>query len=822
MFKNLKIGKKLLVLVLCGILTSILIGTAGIMSMCSLGNASHQLGNRQMPAIICMENANIAQNMISTCERGLLNRRVAGKTRESQFEKIRLSQEEARTAFAQYERMPKSEKEAQLWENAKRAWDEWEKGMLYFVELSRQRDSLTNSGKSADSPELVKIDQELFKNSSLSDTGLREKFLAANKALTELIDLIVNNGQNEAKNAAAIFRSGIITIIVMFAFGLLLLVCFGIFIANCITKPVKQAVEVADAIAQGDFSKQINIDSKDEIGEMAIAINRIPQTLNRINEQFQNLAEAAADGNMAFRGATAQFSGEYKRIIEIINTTLNSIAQPIDRALHVIDRMAVNDYTQTVATDGLKGDYLKIAEAVNNVKARVTNLQNTIEQISAGNISDLAKYEKIGRRCEQDKLMPAVITMMQAIKRLIDDAEKLAQAGQEGQLDVRADVNAHQGAFREIIMGVNEFIEAVAQPVGKVIGTMQEMAKGNLTTRVNGNYKGEFAELQENINASLSSLETTIGQVAEAVQQVNSGSQQIADASQSLSQGATEQAASLEEITSSMTEIGSQITQNATSAGQAASLSNEAKTAAETGEKNMGKMVEAMRDINLSSQEIAKVNKVIDDIAFQTNLLALNAAVEAARAGVHGKGFAVVADEVRNLAGRSAKAAKETAEMIDASTKKAENGLSVAESSAVAFKQIVEGIIKVATLASEIAVASNEQAQGISQVNQGLGQIDQVTQQNTANAEETAAAAEELSGQANHLLTLAGQFQISQAPAVQNRTTGTNVPATITPERRTPTRTAKQRHQDATPSTRGKGKPAQELIAFDQDDFGKF
>ena len=346
-------------------------------------------------------------------------------------------------------------------------------------------------------------------------------------------------------------------------------------------------------------------------------------------------------------------------------------------------------------------------------------------------------------------------------RRTSSDTDRLAQAGSAGELDVRANAQGHKGKYAEVIEGINSFIEAVATPMQEVTVIMKQMADGDLTCRINGDYQGQFAELKENINESLARMENVIGQVSEAVQQVTAGGQQIADASQSLSQGATEQAASLEEITSSMAQIGSQITSNAENSNNANRLSTGAKGAATDGSENMRKMVDAMKDISVSSQQIAKVNKVIDDIAFQTNLLALNAAVEAARAGVHGKGFAVVAGEVRNLAGRSAKAAKETAEIIEESIRKVDNGLKVAEHTHEAFNTIVDGIVKVSDLAGEIAIASNEQAQGISQVNQGLGQIDQVTQQNTAHAEETAAAAEELSGQATQLQNLIRQFKLS-------------------------------------------------------------
>jgi len=227
-----------------------------------------------------------------------------------------------------------------------------------------------------------------------------------------------------------------------------------------------------------------------------------------------------------------------------------------------------------------------------------------------------------------------------------------------------------------------------------------------------------------------------------------------------------------------MTEIGSQTRHNADSAQQANQLAGAAKGAAEKGSARMGEMVKAMGEINASSQEIAKLITVIDDIAFQTNLLALNAAVEAARAGRHGKGFAVVAEEVRNLAARSAKAAKETSELIESSKSKVGNGTEIANQTAAALLEIVEGVTKAADLVGEIAAASNEQAQGIAQVGQGLSQIDKVTQQNTATAEETASAAEELASQASVLQEQVAQFKLKGQPP--QRLAGPNLPQSAT------------------------------------------
>ncbi len=322
----------------------------------------------------------------------------------------------------------------------------------------------------------------------------------------------------------------------------------------------------------------------------------------------------------------------------------------------------------------------------------------------------------------------------------------------------------------------------VARPLENAVKLAQQVAAGNLSSRIEVHGKDETGQLMQALKDMNASLQQIVGQVRQGTDSIATASSQIASGNQDLSVRTEEQASSLEQTAASMEELTSTVKQNAANAQQANQLAGVASQVAVRGGAAVGQVVQTMSDINASSRKIVDIIGVIDSIAFQTNILALNAAVEAARAGDQGRGFAVVASEVRTLAQRSASAAKEIKQLIDDSVRKVEEGNGQVEQAGKTMEEIVTSVRRVTDIMSEITAASHEQTAGIEQINQAVTQMDQMTQQNAALVEEAAAATDALQGQAAALSKVVSVFQL--APGAGPRATA--LPAALsTPQPRT-------------------------------------
>jgi methyl-accepting chemotaxis protein len=354
------------------------------------------------------------------------------------------------------------------------------------------------------------------------------------------------------------------------------------------------------------------------------------------------------------------------------------------------------------------------------------------------------------------------------ITKPLEVIHKIAnQAGETGDLtfsdEVVAECKSYAAYQDEIGQTIGSFTTMMDHIIEKS-EVLVKVAAGDLTVEVKS--LGDRDTLGNELKEMIHKLSGIFSGINTASVQVSTGANQVADAAQLLAQGATEQAATVEQLSASINEVATQTKASSDMANRAADVAGNVRSKAEQGNQLMGQMVEAVQNISVSSAEISKVIKVIDDIAFQTNILALNAAVEAARAGQHGKGFAVVADEVRNLASKSAEAAKDTGTLIANSQTLADSGVRIADETKTSLREIVEGINESAAIVSNIASAASQQSAAITQINEGIDQVARVVQQNSATSEESAASSEEMSGQADLLSSLVAQVKLKDtAPA---------------------------------------------------------
>lgn len=550
-------------------------------------------------------------------------------------------------------------------------------------------------------------------------------------------------------------------------------------VINAFMAPFNVAAEYVDRIAKGNIPEPITDVYHGDFNELKNNLNQCISAVTGLVAEVNMLTTAATEGKLEVRGNPDKFEGDFARIVQGINNTLDAVIQPLNVAAEYIDRVSKGELPDVI-TEAYKGDFNEIKNNLNGLINGLHGLAQAAQAIAQGDMS-----VQIQKRSEADVVAESFQTMSITIRQVIQEMNRLVNAAVDGQLDTRGDINRFQGDFGRIIQGVNSTLDAVITPLNVAAEYVDRIAQGDIPAKITETYKGDFNEIKNNLNllidamqeitalaedlargnlavevqerseqdtlmqalnAMLNKLNQVVLDVKTAADNVATSSQSMSSGAEEMSQGATEQAAAAEEASSSMEQMAANIRQNAENALQTEKIAIKAAEDARENGRAVGDALKAMHEI---TQKIM----IVEDITRQTRMLSLNATIEAAKAQEHGKGFAVVAAEVRALAERSQAAANEINGLANSS-------MNIAERATEMLKKLVPDIQRTAELVQEISAASKEQTTGAEQINRAIQQLDNVIQQNSATSEEMASTAEELAAQAEMLQNTMAFFTI--------------------------------------------------------------
>ncbi len=532
------------------------------------------------------------------------------------------------------------------------------------------------------------------------------------------------------------------------------------FIISRIMRPIASLNTAARDISRGNLNVQLTKTSDDELGSLTDSFIMMRNTIRELADKIIIVSKYFEQGDLdKLEIDTNCFSGEYKSIAESVNGTIGKLISDVLEMLGKFTELGNGNFSVTLPA--YPGKRAVANEVFNSVKVNLSKISTDITQAATaatqGDLTftiDTDKYQG-DWRVAADKMNELLL----AIEQPIEESNRILAKLSEGDFDINISKN-YKGSFYDMMASLDKMSKSISGYIGEITDVLSAISAGDLSRSITNDFVGQYNRIKISINNIAGTLSGTISEIQTSADYVLSAATKISEFSDELARDSQQQSETVKELGSSISVVSEQIQKTTNEAQSVFNYSLKSIDNARDCNDEMRKMLTSMNEIKAASGSIAKIIKVIDDIAFQTNLLALNAAVEAAKAGTHGKGFVVVAEQVRTLAGRSKQAAQNITALIDDTMTKIDSGANTAQATANSLQVIIADINAVSDIINQIFDATRTQVDSISQIVSGVDQISEAVNRNSSTSHESAITSQELNKQSALLGRMVNKFNI--------------------------------------------------------------